>query len=308
MNDKEISAALWAKRYQSKRPTPAIVQDYAACHDLGAGTIKWYKMIAVRFADFCGGTLTDADFTAEKVNAWLTAMTTEGRLSRVTIKDYRRGIMILWRWGYEERRLEAPPMRVKRIKAPTPVPRGFTIAEMQRLLAAAGMLIHNYPCGVPRALWFVALLRTAWDTGFRPSDLMRLRLTDIGPDGRGAISQHKTGQPVTFQLHESTLAAIAATQPQQREFIFGGVVSRTKFYRAFGKISKAAGLVGATKTIRKGSASAVEAAQPGWGGRFLGHMTPGIFERHYSDPRIVNVNRPVPPSLPLPIDGKEGAA
>lgn len=271
---------------------------YVGARDLERGTVQWFTLIVGRFCRHCGGAASVDDLSPQRVGEWLTAMVDEGRLSRTTIKDYRRGLLILWRWGYSEGLCPHAPLGVKPIKAPLPVPRGWSAADVNRLLDAAAKLKGSYRCGLPRALWFAAIIRVAWDTGLRPSDLMRLTADDFNRDGAGAIVQHKTGNPVAFQLRPSTLLAIASIRPHSRTRIFGGVVSRSKFYRAMGKLVKAAGLSsGGLKKIRKGGASEVERLLPGRGHLYLGHKTPGIAEKHYFDARIIGRDAPLPPEL-----------
>lgn len=93
------------------------------------------------------------------------------------------------------------------------------------------------------------------------------------------------------------LEAVQAIRPNSRPLVFGGVVSRTKFYRAFRKLVNAAGIsAGALKKIRKGGASEVERAT-GQGHLYLGHRGRAIAERHYFDARIVARDQPQPPPL-----------
>lgn len=274
-----------------------LLNRYVDSRDLCRGTVAWLTMIVARFARYNGGAIDADHFRAEIVSAWLTSMVSEGALSRTTIKDYRRGLLILWRWGYDQGHLPHPPLGVKPIKAPLPVPRGWSAAQVNLLLEHAAKMKGSYRCGVPRALFFAALIRAAWDSGLRLSDLLRLTTSHYNTDGYGAIVQGKVGHPVMFRLRHTTLAAIDAIRPNSREFIFGGVVSRTKFFRALKRMTTAAGLSGGLKRIRKGGASSVERFQPGHGRRYLGHKSSGIAERYYLDPTIIGQEPPMPPEL-----------
>lgn len=274
-----------------------ILNAYVDSHDLDKGTVSWLTLVIGRYAKHRGGLLTADDFCANRVNAWLSAMVEAGELSRVTIKSYRRGLLILWRWAFGEKLVAHPPFGVKPIKAPLPVPRGWSAAEVNRFIEQAKRLRGVYNCGIFRADYMVALVRVAWDTGLRLGDLMRLTLADFDEEGNGALVQRKTGYAVLFRLRPSTLAAIEEIVPHGRDKIFGGVVSRTKLFRAVRNTAYAAGLSGGLKKIRKGAASAVERDHPGQAGKFLGHKTPGLAERHYIDPGIARRQPPMPPPL-----------
>lgn len=289
------------------QPTPRLVREYAESHDLTMKTRKWLKVIFIRFGAFVGHDPVDGDFTPATVNAWLTAMLDEERLSRVTVKSYRRGLLILWRWLHDEDRAPSP-IKVKRIKAPWPVPRGFFPQEVTILIEEAKKMPGRYRRShVERGMFMAAFLRTAYNTGLRPCDLWRLKIGDFNKEGKGGIVQEKTGTTIRLDLWPETLAAIRAILPASREFIFGEVVSKKSFYKALRRLVEAAGLErGAIYKIRKGAASALERDHPGFGARFLGHKTPGLAERHYFDPRIVNADRPLPPALPPALPGQEG--
>lgn len=274
-----------------------LVSRYVDSKDLERGTVLWLTLIVGRFARHNGGVLDGGDFNRETVGAWLMAMVDARQLSRTTIKSYRRGLMILWRWGHEEGHLPHAPFGVKPIKAPLPVPRGWNALEASRLLSQASLLGGSYRCGIPRAIYFAALIRVAWDTGLRVGDLMRLTTSDYDASGHGAIIQHKTGRVVFFRLRPETMSAIEAIRPHSRPAIFGGVVSRAKLFRAVRKLVKATGLTGGLRQLRKGGASEIERLNPGKGHRYLGHATPGIAEKHYYDPRIIAREVILPPPL-----------
>lgn len=274
-----------------------LLLQYVDSHDLDRSTVAWLTLVVGRYARFRGDTLNADDFCVIRVNAWLSAMVLEGKLSRVTIKGYRRGLLILWRWGYGNGHLAHPPFGVKPIKAPWPVPRGWNAEQVNRFIHHARQVKGCYRCGIFRADYLVALARSKWDSGLRFGDMMRLAENDIDAKGHGALVQRKTGNPVEFRLRPSTLAAISEIRPSSRPKIFGGVVSRTKLFRLVRKVAKAAGLEGGMKRIRKGAASAVERDYPGQAGRFLGHKTPGLAEKHYLDPSIVRREPPMPPPL-----------
>ena len=60
----------------------------------------------------------------------------------------------------------------------------------------------------------LALFNCAIDAKLRGCDLVKLRVSDVAPSGlprdRAAVVQHKTGQPVPFEITESTRGALIA--------------------------------------------------------------------------------------------------
>ncbi|WP_436017153.1 tyrosine-type recombinase/integrase [Phenylobacterium sp. LjRoot219] len=60
----------------------------------------------------------------------------------------------------------------------------------------------------------LALFNCAIDAKLRGCDLVKLKVSDVAPGGsprdRAAVVQHKTGQPVPFEITESTRGALTA--------------------------------------------------------------------------------------------------
>lgn len=285
----------------------AYLRDYLEARELCQNYVYLMQIALRRFEEFLGRGATLDDLTSETINRYIDRLLERG-LSKHTVHSYKQAIKRLWIDAYESHVIDRPPTRVRKIKGRREPTKAWTPDQVRRLLEVAGELKGNFQrTRINRAAFWRAFVLTAWDTGLRPCDLMRLKLSDINEEGRGAIIQEKTGSVVHITLRPATMEAIRATRPEHREFIFGGVVSNKGFYKGMKKLTKAAGTWGGLYRVRKGAASALECEHPGFAGRFLGHRTPGLAERHYLDPRIVNRDRPLPPALPPSLEESGGA-
>jgi integrase len=236
------------------------------------------------------------DFTDDFVNLWLAH---EAKLvGPETLKNRRRMILTLWRYAWDRELIADMPRRIRSVRVPPKIPSAWTAEEVQRLLVAADdfCLHHVHPIAKCRTrLFWRAMIMVVWDSALRRVDWERLKRSDIGDDGVIVLVQHKTDWPLKCTLRPETVAAIDATNPTNREFIFGSGSSQR--CRSFKRIVTVAGLTGSLKKLRKSSATAVERLQPGAAMAHLGHKTPGLAARHYIDPRLTQATKIQPPSL-----------
>jgi integrase len=184
--------------------------------------------------------------------------------------------------------------RIVRVQRPSLHIDCYTIDEARLLLAAADELPGRYKNQVLTRAYWTAAIRLAWDTGIRRGDVWEFRRDRVRPDGSTRIVQHKTGQAVPAKLWPTTIAALDAIGGPQpcRWFI-----DPTFFGRHFKKIVKAAGVNrGSFKWLRRASGSYVDLAQPGAGGKHLGHSDPATFGKFY-DARLGEHDLPMPPEL-----------
>jgi integrase len=65
----------------------------------------------------------------------------------------------------------------------------------------------------------LALFNCAIDAKLRGCDLVKLRVSDVAPGGllrdRAIVVQHKTGQPIPFEITESTREALTTWLAQR---------------------------------------------------------------------------------------------
>lgn len=283
-----ISQALSVQKY---------VRTYCLERDLRQGSIEQIN-IAVRLLDrFTERETLLAELDDTLFNEWLVWLGAGGRKPD-TVAGYRRSVLCLWRSAFDARLVDTEPRRVRKIRRAVTAPMAWCADEVRLILKVSGMIPGRCASGIPWKLWWPAYIRTAWDSALRRGDLLAITPDAIDSTGLLVVSQGKTGWPLVCRLRESTLAAIYATAPSTRSRLFPWDYGDRYFSAVFSRIVAAAGVrPGTSKWLRRGSATAVEAMSPGAATRHLGHQTHGLAMRHYVDPRLLPVDRPMPPEL-----------
>lgn len=283
---------------------------YLLERDLAASSEYQFRRSVCMLQEYAGRELTTHCLTADLLNAFIRDRLKV--LAAKTVAKVRGDVLCLWRMAYEHSEHAEYPRRVRKVKVPRKVPSAFSQEQLRAVVEAAALIGGAYEGGtIPRGLWWNAFLRTAFDTGLRRSDLLALRRAQIGAGGVLAVPIAKlNGSEHVCRVRPSTLAAIEATFPPARSLLFPWSMTKRMFFLHFHKICNLAG-ISSTKglgmhQVRRTGATFIEAHQPGIAGRFLGHLTPGLAERHYIDPRIRLEAIPLPPDL-IGDTGKDGA-
>lgn len=241
-----------------------------------------------------GGPVLLSDLADDFLNRWLTDLLASG-MARKTVRNRRGNIVTLWRAAADALLVSSWPRRVKTIKLPRTLPEAWSRSQVELLVQATEKLTGTFPGGLCRRATMRAIILADFATGLRPCDLLRLRQTDVSPDGCIAIIQHKTGWPVLCRLEREEMAAIAATFPPDRKLLFP--LDRKLVHFWMRRLCTLAGLPGTTKWLRRSGATAVEDAFPGSAQQYLGQKTPGLAWRHYIDPRLLTRKQFRPPPL-----------
>jgi len=222
--------------------------------------------------------------------------------------------MGLWRQAHKLGATTTGAAEVRRVHCPGIEVEGYSIEEVDALLAAAAAMRGEVSrTRIPCNLYWTSLVRTLWDTGLRSGDVLAITTSSYDLVGRLWVYEHKTGKSGWHKLRPSTndaiAACIAATRP--RSHIWPGLKPRS-FCRAFGRLAAAACLPGTSRWLRSGSGSAVERDNPGQGWRFLNHSGPTVFEKHYRIDKVCQPESIMPPEIGSGPDGtpggKDGAA
>lgn len=215
------------------------------------------------------------------------------------IKRLRADLITIWNDAALEFDTVPEPntRRIRAVKVPDRPPVAWTFEQVRQLLKACGEQKGFYSgSGIPKAAYWRAFVLLAWDTGIRVSDVNAIRF-DQYREGSIAITQVKTGRVHWAKLTPTTIAAIEAIRQPERELILPWDHTPQTRINHFAKLTKAAGLVGTPKKLRKSAASEVERQQPGSAQTFLGHRTDGLAYKNYVDPTIAVPERPAPRSL-----------
>lgn len=245
-----------------------------------------------------GRSVLVAEMNDDLLNGYIEQMHVQG-LAQASIRGRRQSILTLWRAAFRDGLANQPPNRVRKIKhVPLPVV-AWTAQEVARLLQACQLLSGCHgKVGIPWREYFTALVCFSWDTGLRPGDVFSIRMTDLAKDGSFTIPQSKTGWPKYGRIHPETLAAIDATIPPMREFLFPLPFSRMYFSELFLRLVKYAGIrPGSMKFLRRSGATDVEKQKPGAGSVYLGHRLPGIAGTSYLDMQQISAQIPLPTKL-----------
>ncbi len=246
-----------------------------------------------------------SDLSDDFLNRWLVSM--ETKWAPKTIRRRRGDILSVWRHAVVRGVVEIPPLWIRKIKVPQPVPEAWTLGELRMILMATKRLPRWFPNGIQQGQFWAAFVHTAYDTGLRQGDLLSLRRKQIAADGRLTIVQSKTLQGHVCRVRPDTLAAIDAIFPPARSLIFAWPYCREVFYTHWRKLLMLAGLPTGRhqgmQKLRRTSATHLERVAPGYATVHLGHRSADLAKRHYIDASIAYRQRPLPP----PVDDESTA-
>lgn len=269
------------------------VDEYVSVRDLAPGSVESIRYSVKILDRWHGKPVRLCDLSDVLLNQFLTARLATSTSVR-TCRGQRGAILSLWNEA-AYLKLAPPPDRIKLPRVRCQVPQAWDQPTVRRIIEAAGELPGLARCGVPRGKMMRALCLTAWHSGLRPCDLITLRADQVDASGVLVTVQQKTNVPIKCTLAPEVLEAIGQTFPPMRELIFP--FGRKAVDHWWWRLKRAAGVPGSFKWFRRSAATAVESEHPGAAMRFLGHLTPGLAWKHYLDLRLINLQKPQPPSL-----------
>lgn len=232
------------------------------------------------------------DLTSATVSRWVAWL--QDRYAPRTAHALRGRLLTLWRYVADETGREHP-RRVRPAPAPRPQPIAWTLDELRAMRAAAdvapGIFRH---VRVPRSLYLVTLIDTAYETGLRRSDLWTVTQGQIRPDGSILLRQAKTTQPHVVHVRPETLERLR----QLPAVPLACPCDVRGWYRAWRQyvIEPAGVRPGALQQLRRSGATHLAVHHPHEVQRFLGHLTPTM-QRHYVDESISLPRPHLPPAI-----------
>lgn len=274
-------------------------------------TQKLYTYTIKSFSDFLGHPAEIEDLNELSVAGFLASR--EITCSPATVAKDRAQLRALWEFACR-RKLKSEWPVIRSIRVPLPLPDAWTIQEFSRLL----FTVQNEQgliAGMPKRLYWKALLLVCYDTAERIGSVMQIRVSDVSSSSVLFRAEHRKNKTrdIIRGLGLDTHNAIHAIRFPEREVLFPFPYKNINYiYRLFGDILKRAGLPSNRRTkfhkIRRTSASFFEAAVPGSAQKLLDHSSPKTTER-YLDPRVTGgVSDPnLIPRIGA-IDTTEGAA
>lgn len=259
--------------------------DYGMKAGVGPGYLHQLKVLTKRF-DW-----TPADLTAKNIDAYLTGALE--KLAPQTVANHRRMLNTLRKHAIRAGLVNDCTETIRRVKAPADIPVAWSHAQIGKLIETA----RNMPRGSRHVQWRVLLpayILVAYSSGLRLGDMMAIRHDSLRGNRLGVV-MGKTGRPHVCVLDKQAMDAIA-TLPVRGLRIFGDLVGRCVFLRAFRRLVKRAGLTGSGKYLRRSSATFALIAGIDPTGH-LGHRTAGLALKHYVDPVLVAETKRAIPSL-----------
>jgi integrase len=217
--------------------------------------------------------------TKEMIDQYLTEALQ--RLAPATVANHRRILTTLMRAAHRDNVNTCIAGPFRRVKVPRSPPRAFSLAEIDRLVAAARGVPGHFR-DLKKSLFLEAWFLSAYCLGFRAGDLLAIRWRDVR--GRRIVHlQHKTSSVHVAIFTEE--AFIACERLPRRDRIFGDFAALNTVQQWVKACCQSAGLEGTTKWLRRSCATYAKVAGLSPQQR-LGHLTPGLAERHYVDPLL----------------------
>ncbi len=271
------------------------VTKYLAARDVSAMYANMLRAHARCLIEWAGD-IPIAKLNSDLVNEWIEALM-ETDLSAATVRTYRNNFCAVWRDAYMGKFNNEPPLRVKKIKLPKQIIQCFTHEEISKLLAVARSRGGYLANGVKRSEFWEALILSAYATGLRKGDLIRVMRSQIGSDGRATVVQGKTGYPAVVRFPAEVMAIIdrmrsecgrALPWPYRPDAL-------TVRFRLIVRDAKVR--PGSLCWLRRSAGSYAEKQQPGSGRRLLGHRSDWVFRDHYHDLSVAPPETVEPPAL-----------
>lgn len=278
------------------------VESYALSHEIRRGTLEQYRVAMNVLNKWRGCPVEVAELSDDLINRFLASLSKEAKPHTVASK--KRHLLALWRSAADEG-LVAYPKRIRKIRLPDTPKIVWTASQVRQLAEQVERIPGRFPQSeILIGASLGALVRAAWDTGMRRSDLFRLQRLHAERDEWLEMVQRKTGRTILCKLSRDTRAAILRTFDDwavPRQYVWPSTSSAVR--RITGMIAEAAqdlGLPCAStplKALRRSSITAVEAQAPGTGYLQAGHSTSQTTIRYYLSPTAAQMARPLPPTL-----------
>lgn len=273
-------------------PLSSIVERFEAAwlSTRAAQTRKLYRIGFQQFGEYLGRVPMRSDVTDETVAPWLPWLRDVKGLNPITVNGRRSKFLTFWRWGCRKGFfLEWPD--VAAIAQAEKIPRGWTVAQIRKLLDAASTMPCSV-CGVQSSLWWQAYIRVAFDTGERTGAMLALRWDWLDGDELDVPgSARKAGKAARYGLRAETLAALRLIREPQRKLIFAWDRDPVVFYTRWRSICLMAGVRHhPPKSLRISFASHLEAGG-GNATEALQHSSRTVTRKSYLDPSIVKRDR-----------------
>jgi integrase len=267
-------------------PLESALAEYLLQHRLQPCSAYQLGHTVALFAAWLQRQATVADLEDGIVSQWLCGL--EADHCQRTVAGHRGNLLCLWRIAADQGVVD-PPYRVRRVPRPPPHPVAWTLEELRQLLETCSRQSGTFRDGRARSLYLTTLIRVAYETGLRRSDLWRIEKSQIRPDGTLVLRQHKTAWPHAPRVRLETLTGLAElTGDRPLRCPFGSTGAWYRYWQRL--VAEAKIRPGCLQQLRRTGASHLAIDHPEAVQRYLGHRSESM-QRHYVD---WSIGSPVP--------------
>ena len=206
----------------------------AAERGAGKNTLSAYGRDLDDFAAHLTGRRSVATATTDDIRAYLGELASRG-MQPATVARRLSAIRQLYRFLYAEgQRSDDPAAVLEGPKRSRPLPKTLSLAEVDRLLAAAGACDAQAPIMVRlRAARLACLIELLYATGLRVSELVALPVSAARRDARVIVVRGKGNKERMVPLNDAAKRAIAAYLALAAE-AGGGTAASKWLFPSFG--------------------------------------------------------------------------
>ena len=193
---------------------------YAPVKGISARTVAIYGHTIDRFSEYLGREALVTDLEEDTIAAFLAwrgktvHSARRGIPSAGTVRKDRTQLLALATYGFRKRLIEEFPI-VRQVRGAKKLPRGFTAAEVARLIVAARQRQRTLS-GLPAGWWWSTLIYAAVCTGERFEALTSLRWGQVDLDRRRVVFLAGTRKGSTRDIERAVTPQLAAMLAEHR--------------------------------------------------------------------------------------------
>lgn len=240
------------------------------------------------------GITSVGDLKPEHLNRFLCGLSS---LTATTRQNIRREALTLWRYAFEERWTDEPPLRVMRIRSAPKPTSAWPMQTLERMLKCAEsdetvvskrhrMLVCDF---------LPAWITIAYDSGLRFQDVYDLRAEQIRDCAVVGVA-HKTRKTFIRPLSEYAVCqakVLGARSPDGS--LFRWFLTRRRAFLTMKEFRGRHKIDGTMKYLRRSCATLIEKEKPGSARQYLQHGDGATTTRHYIDESLLAVPEGPPP-------------
>ena len=270
-----------------------LISRYAPVKGISERTVEIYGHSIDRFSEYLERDAMIADLEEDTISAFLAwrgrtiHSARRGIPSAGTVRKDRTQLLALALYAFRKRLIEEFPV-VRQVRGEKRLPRGFTAAEVGRLIIAARQRQRTLS-GLPAGWWWSTLIYAAWCTGARIGELMALRWHCV--QGTEVVFLAGTRKGHTRDIARRITPDLADELELHRrcpaDLVWPWPGKPASIYASMAILCEKAGVPQRRfHALRKASASYVQAGG-GDAVSHLDHSDANITRDHYLDDRVV---------------------